>query len=69
MSARLPGAGNLSLHIPACTSLHIPGDALAASLTMCTEPPTERAGHISEKTDSFAFGVIILELLTNLHPT
>ena len=25
-------------------------------------------GHISEKTDSFAFGVIILELLTNLHP-
>jgi serine/threonine protein kinase len=32
--------------------------------------PTEYAnlGHISAKTDAFAFGILVIELLTNLHP-
>ena len=25
-------------------------------------------GHVSEKTDAFSFGIVLIELVTNLHP-
>jgi serine/threonine protein kinase len=31
-------------------------------------PEYEKRGHVSERTDSFAFGIVIIELLTGLHP-
>jgi serine/threonine protein kinase len=42
-------------------------------LTFCcavSDMPPEYAntGHVSEKTDSFAFGIVLLELLTGLTP-
>jgi serine/threonine protein kinase len=32
-------------------------------------PEYTQRGHVSEKTDAFAFGLMTIELLTGLHPT
>ena len=38
---------------------------------MCIRRPSEytQRGHVSERTDSFALGIVLMEMLADLHPT
>jgi hypothetical protein len=65
-NAELSGAGEQSIEAAQLTHVRT---NLVCGTKPYMAPEYVQRGHVSEKTDAFAFGLMIAELLTGLHPT